>query len=37
LPKEVALGDTVQVAIRDKMLAAQVVKYPFARHGKGLI
>jgi len=37
LPKDVAIGDTVQVAIRDKMLAAQVVKYPFARNGKGLI
>jgi len=37
LPKEVAIGDTVQVAIRDKMLNAQVVKYPFARNGKGLI
>jgi len=37
LPKEVAIGDTVQVEIRDKMLNAQVVKYPFARNGKGLI
>ena len=37
VPKDVAIGDTVQVAIRDKMLAAQVVKYPFARNGKGLI
>jgi aminomethyltransferase len=37
LPKEVAIGDTVQVAIRDKMLNAQVVKYPFARNGKGLL
>ncbi len=37
VPKEVQVGDTVQVAIRDKMLAAQVVKYPFARNGKGLI
>ncbi len=37
LPKDVAIGDTVQVAIRDKMLSAQVVKYPFARNGKGLI
>jgi len=37
VPKEVQTGDTVQVAIRDKMLAAKVVKYPFARGGKGLI
>ncbi|MDO9011652.1 MAG: glycine cleavage system aminomethyltransferase GcvT [Gallionella sp.] len=37
VPKEVAIGDTVQVAIRDKILNAQVVKYPFARNGKGLL
>jgi aminomethyltransferase len=37
VPVEVTIGDTVQVAIRDKMLSAQVVKYPFARNGKGLI
>jgi aminomethyltransferase len=37
VPKDVQIGDNVQVAIRDKMLAAQVVKYPFARHGKGLV
>jgi aminomethyltransferase len=37
VPKEVQTGDQVQVAIRDKMLAAKVVKYPFARNGKGLI
>ena len=37
VPKDVQTGDTVQVAIRDKMLAVKVVKYPFARHGKGLI
>ncbi len=37
VPKEVTIGDTVQVAIRDKMLSAQVVKYPFARNGKSLI
>ena len=37
VPKDVQIGDNVQVAIRDKMLAAQVVKYPFARNGKGLI
>jgi len=37
VPKDVAIGDTVRVAIRDKMLNAQVVKYPFARNGKGLV
>jgi aminomethyltransferase len=37
VPKDVQVGDQVQVAIRDKMLAAKVVKYPFARNGKGLI
>jgi len=37
LPKEVQIGDQVQVAIRDKMLAAKVVKYPFARNGKALV
>lgn len=34
VPKEVQIGDQVQVTIRDKMLAAKVVKYPFARNGK---
>jgi len=34
VPQDVQIGDTVQVAIRDKMLAAKVVKYPFARNGK---
>ena len=37
VPKEVQIGDQVEVAIRDKMLAAKVVKYPFARGGKGLV
>jgi len=37
VPAGVQIGDSVQVAIRDKMLAAQVVKYPFARNGKSLI
>lgn len=37
IPSAVQIGDMVQVAIRDKMLAAKVVKYPFVRHGKGLI
>ena len=37
VPNGVQIGETVQVAIRDKMLDAKVVKYPFARNGKGLI
>lgn len=37
VPRAVQLDDTVQVAIRDKMLAAKVVKYPFARNGKAVI
>lgn len=37
VPDGVAIGDTVQVLIRDKMLAAQVVKYPFARNGKAVV
>ncbi len=37
VPSGVAVGDMVQVSVRDKMLNAQVVKYPFARNGKGLI
>ena len=37
VPKDVQIGDQVQVAIRDKMLAAKVVKYPFARNGKSCL
>ena len=37
VPKDVQVGDTVQVAIRDKMLEAKVVKYPFARNGKAVV
>ena len=36
VPLEVAVGDTVQVEIRDKKLAATVVKLPFVRNGKVL-
>lgn len=36
LPLGVAIGDTVQVVIRDKELAASVVKLPFVRNGKVL-
>jgi len=37
LPKGVAHGDIVHVAVRDKQLAARVVKPPFARNGKALV
>ncbi len=37
VPAAIEIGDLVQVAVRDKMLAAKVVKYPFVRNGKGLI
>ncbi len=37
VPSGVQIGDQVQVSIRDKMLAAKVVKYPFARNGKAVV
>ncbi len=37
VPAGVAIGDTVEVEIRDKRLRATVVKYPFARNGKSLV
>lgn len=37
LPVGVAVGDEVSVAIRDKQLAARVVKSPFVRNGKSLL
>jgi aminomethyltransferase len=37
LPAAVSPGDTVRVAIRDKTLAARVVKPPFVRNGKSLV
>ena len=37
VPNGVAVGDTVQVEIRDKKLAATVVKLPFVRNGKILV
>lgn len=37
VPNAVQIGDEVQIEIRDKLLNAKVVKYPFARNGKGLI
>jgi aminomethyltransferase len=37
LPAAVQPGDRVSVEIRGKPLAAQVVPYPFVRHGKSLV
>ncbi|MDR5772890.1 glycine cleavage system aminomethyltransferase GcvT [Caballeronia sp. LP006] len=37
VPTQVAIGDTVQVLIRDKQVAARVVKLPFVRNGKTLV
>ncbi|MBP6057077.1 MAG: glycine cleavage system aminomethyltransferase GcvT [Nitrosomonas sp.] len=37
LPIQVAIGDEVNVVVRDKKLRAKVVKYPFVRNGKVLI
>ena len=37
LPRAVKVGDPVQVAVRGKLLNAQVVKMPFVRNGKALI
>lgn len=37
IPAEVQIGDTVQISVRDKLLNAKVVKYPFVRNGKALV
>jgi aminomethyltransferase len=37
LPAGVAIGDTVKVVVRDRELAARVLKPPFARNGKALV
>jgi aminomethyltransferase len=37
LPAAVAVGDTVQVVVRDRELAARVVKPPFVRNGRALV
>ncbi|HEX4781725.1 MAG TPA: glycine cleavage system aminomethyltransferase GcvT [Usitatibacter sp.] len=37
VPPGVAIGDTVHVQVRDKRLAARVVKAPFVRNGKVLV
>ena len=37
VPRDVKVGDTVQVDIRGKLMPAQVVKMPFVRNGKPMI
>jgi aminomethyltransferase len=37
LPRGTAPGETVRVQVRDKSLAARVVKMPFVRNGKSLL
>jgi aminomethyltransferase len=37
VPAGVAVGDQVQVDLRGRLVAAQVVRYPFVRNGKALI
>jgi aminomethyltransferase len=37
LPAAVAIGDVVEVEVRDKRLRARVVKPPFVRNGKALV
>ncbi|WP_300087149.1 glycine cleavage system aminomethyltransferase GcvT [uncultured Nitrosomonas sp.] len=37
IPAEVAVGEQVHVVVRDKQLAAKVVKYPFVRNGQVLV
>ena len=37
IPAEVPIGATVHVQVRDKRLAARVVKPPFVRNGKALV
>ena len=37
VPHGVAVGDRVEVEVRDKLLAARVVKPPFVRNGRALV
>jgi aminomethyltransferase len=37
VPVAASAGDIVQVAVRDKLLAARVVKPPFVRNGRALV
>ncbi len=37
IPAGIAVGEQVHVVVRDKQLAAKVVKYPFVRNGQALV
>lgn len=37
IPTGIAAGEQVHVVVRDKQLAAKVVKYPFVRNGQALV
>ena len=37
IPTQIAIGNEVNVIVRDKKLSAKIVKYPFVRNGKVLI
>lgn len=37
ISSQTAVGETVHVVVRDKQLAAKVVKYPFVRNGQALV
>ena len=37
VPREVKVGDRVEVDVRGKLLQAQVVKMPFVRNGEALV
>jgi len=37
VPASVRPGDTVRVTVRDRALAARVVKPPFVRNGQSLV
>lgn len=37
VPREVKVGDRVEVDVRGKLLGAQVVKMPFVRNGEALV
>lgn len=37
VPAAVTVGDVVQIAVRDKLLNAKVVDYPFVRNGQPLV
>jgi aminomethyltransferase len=37
VPMGIEVGATIEVEVRDKLMRATVVKYPFVRHGKALV